>query len=135
VSQTLVKEALKGASLAALGDIPTAFANLPFTKPANAKWAAWWFLPNQPSVETLGEDGEDASDGIVQIDINYPLGTGDAEADEDFEGIRSVFFAGAAFSAIGQTVTIINCGCNYRRPADGMFRVSTTIIWKASIPR
>ena len=135
MSMTKVQHALIAAVNTSLGATPAGYENEPFDPPADAKWARVFFLPNNPSVETLGANGEDFVDGIVQIDLNYPVKTGGAEARADFETIRAAFPAGARPSHSGQEVIIRNCGRSAGRVVDGWFRVSITITWYALIPR
>lgn len=135
MSLSTVQAALSAAAAAGLGAIPTEWPNAPFEKPANAKWAQVFFLPNQPSVETLGAAGEDLIDGIVQVNLNYPRDTGDADARSDFEAFRAQFPAGARKTNTGQTVTITNCGRSQGRLVDQWYRVSYTLAWYALIPR
>lgn len=130
-----VQRALIGAVATQLAAIPTAYENEKFTKPSDAKWAEVFFLPNDPSVETLGAGGEDRTDGLVQINMNYPVGTGGAAARNDFEGIRAAFPAGARPAYNGQEAVILSCGRSSGRVVDGWYRVSITISWYALIPR
>lgn len=130
-----VQRALIGAVATQLAAVPTAYENEKFTKPSDAKWAEVFFLPNNPSVETLGADGEDRTDGLVQINMNYPVGTGGAAARNDFESIRAAFPAGARPAYNGQEAVILSCGRSSGRVVDGWYRVSITISWYALIPR
>ena len=129
------KEALVTAVLSALGSTPVARENADFTKPTNAKWAALYFMPNRPSVETLSDIGEDMADGIMQVDFHYPQGTGDVAADTDAETFRAAFKAGHKFTKSGQGVVIQSCGRSQARLEDNWFIVSVTIGWYALIPR
>ena len=105
------------------------------TELKDAKWAEVFFMPNDPSVETLGAEGQDLTDGIVQINLNYPVGTGGAAARSDFENIRASFPAGARPAYNGQEAVILSCGRSPGRVVDGWYRVSITISWYALIPR
>lgn len=118
-----------------LEEIPTAYENVKFTPPASSKWARVFFMPNLPSVETLGEVGEDKVDGIVQVDLNYPMDSGDGAARDDFETFRGVFYAGSRPTKDSQQAVVLSCGRSSGRPVDGWYRVSITITWYALIPR
>jgi hypothetical protein len=135
VSLNHVQRAIIGAVSTSLGAIPAAYENEKFTKPSDAKWAEVFFMPNDPSVETLGAEGQDLTDGIVQINLNYPVGTGGAAARSDFENIRASFPAGARPAYNGQEAVILSCGRSPGRVVDGWYRVSITISWYALIPR
>lgn len=130
-----VQRAIIGAVSTSLGAIPAAYENEKFTKPSDAKWAEVFFLPNSPSVETLGANGQDRADGIVQINLNYPVGTGGSAARIDFESIRAAFPAGARPAYNGQEAVVLSCGRSSGRVVDGWYRVSVTIVWYALIPR
>ena len=129
------KLALTTAVLSALGTTPVARENAPFTKPPNAKWARLSFIPNIPSVETLGDTGEDMNDGIIQVDFYYPAGSGDVAADTDAETFRSTFKAGHKVVASGQSAVIRKCGRHPGRLEDNWFIVSVDLEWYALIPR
>ena len=135
MSLSTVHAALLSKASTALTGITFEHENAPVVKPANAKWARVFFLPNQPSVETLGSTGEDMADGIFQIDINYPLTTGATAADTDFETVRGNFKAGSTLTSSGQVVTIMNCGRSQGRLVDQWYRVSITVGWYALIAR
>jgi hypothetical protein len=135
MSMDHVQRALIGAVNTALGAIPAGYDNEPFEPPSDAKWAQVYFLPNVPSVETLGAEGQDLVDGVVQIDLNYPVKTGTADGRSDFESIRAAFPAGARPVYSGQEVIIRNCGRSPGRVVDGWYRLSITITWYALIPR
>lgn len=136
MSCATAKEALVTAVLSALGSTPVARENANFdNKPTNAKWAAIYFIPRQPSVETLSSIGEDMAGGILQVDFHYPEGTGDKAADDDTETFRTAFKAGKKFTKSGQGVVIESCGRSQARLEDNWFIVSVTIGWYALVPR
>lgn len=135
MSMNKVQHALISAVSSVLGSTPACYENEPFAPPSGSKWAQVFFLPNTPSVETLGGNGEDFVDGVVQIDLNYPVQTGGAASRADFEAIRAAFPAGARPAYAGQEVIIRNCGRSAGRVVDGWFKVSITIAWYALIPR
>jgi hypothetical protein len=135
MSKTEAHEALLAAANAALTGIPTEYQNLPFTKPVSSKWAQVHFMPNQPHVETLGLQGEDFVDGILQISINYPRNTGDIEARADYEEINSAFLAGRKYTYNGQPVAIRSCGCSSGYLEEQWYRIVITIQWWTLVPR
>lgn len=135
MSLSKVEQALLTAVGTALNAIPTAYENVKFDKPSGSKWASVYFIPNLPSVETLGGAGQDMVDGIVQIDLNYPMDQGDATARADFETIRGSFKAGTRLTQSGQQAVVLSCGRSSGRPVDGWYRIVITIGWYALIPR
>lgn len=117
--------------------LPTGFENAPFPdKPTDGSpWASVFILPNQPSVATLGDEGEDAHDGIMQIDLNYPLGKGDGLQRAKADHVASFFKAGKRLLYQGVFVTVASCGRSRGREVDGWYRVSMTVTWFARVPR
>lgn len=117
-------------------DMPLAVENAKFEKPSDGSpWAAAHILYNQPSVATLGAEGEDAHDGIVQIDLNYPLGKGEAAVRAKADQVTSFFRAGRRLPYQGVYATVASCGRSRGREVDGWYRVSMTITWFARVPR
>lgn len=116
--------------------LPLAVENAKFDKPTDGSpWAAVFIIPNQPSVATLGDEGEDAHDGIVQIDLNYPLGKGEAAVRAKADQVASFFKAGKRLPYQGVFATVSSCGRSRGREVDGWYRVSMTVTWFARVPR
>lgn len=113
----------------------TQFENIAFTPPTAEPWAAFYFVPAQPVVATLGAGGSDRLDGFVQIDINYPADKGTKDAKEKADAFRNVFKAGARFSYSGQEVIIVSCGRSQGRIVNGLYRISVTVVFYAHITR
>lgn len=109
--------------------------NKQFTPPADAPWASVFFLPNNPSVATLGPDGTDEVDGFLQVDLNYPPDTGTADIDAKYDAMRLVFPAGARFTYSGTEVIIKSCGRSQGRVVGSFYRVSATIMFYSHINR
>ncbi len=131
-----IEHGLVEKALSVLGATPTAHENSkPFEKPDNLKWCAVFFLPNPPSVETLGDQGEDKTDGIFQIDYNYQMRTGTKASADDYQLIRDAFPAGERLVHNGQITTITGTGQSSRRIVDKWNRVSVTVRWYALIKR
>lgn len=130
-----IHRSLIAAASAAIAGIGVEYENAQFTPTANTKWAKLHFSPNVPTVETLGRGGENRGDGFLQIDINYPRGTGTAQPDSDADEIAASFPAGTQFSYDGQVVEITKCGPGPGRMDDQWYRVTTTVYWTALIPR
>lgn len=116
--------------------IPFAFPNAPFDKPTGGQpWANVFVLANQPSVATLGHEGEDAHDGILQIDLNYKLLSGTEAVTAKADELTDFFKAGKRLAHGGIEVTVASCGRSRGREVDGWYRVSMTITWSARVPR
>jgi hypothetical protein len=134
---TNLHRALREAAVEALGaSFPLALENAPFEKPEdNSPWAALFFLDNAPSPATLGDDGEDAHDGVMQIDLNYEKLKGEVAVDTKADTITGFFKAGRAVSYGGVTATVVSCGRSKGREVDGWWRVSMSVTWRARVPR
>ena len=117
-------------------DLPYAAENSPFSKPTDqSPWAAVHIFMNQPSVATLGAEGQDAHDGIMQIDLNYPLNTGEAAVTAKADGLTDFFKAGKRLAHSGVELTVASCGRSRGREVDGWYRVSMTVTWFARVSR
>lgn len=136
MSTTKVRAALvtafRGGSFFA--DSKVQWENMKFDPPAEA-WAAFFFLPSQPEVATLGTAGEDELNGLIQIDLNYPLHSGEKDVAAKFESIRALFRPGYSFAHEGQTVTIRSCGRSNGRVVNNYWRVSVSVFYYAYIIR
>lgn len=132
-----LRSALVQGATTALAGLPTAMENAPFEKPALAgdPWAAVFIMPNQPEAATLGADGQDAHDGIMQIDLNYQLKMGEAAVMAKADALADFFKAGERLSYSGVELTILSCGRSRGREVDGYWRVSMTVSWSARVSR
>ena len=120
----------------AFSDALTAYENSAFTKPATSiAWASVFIVPNQPSVESVGEGGMDGHTGFFQVDLNYPLNAGSGAAIAKADSVAQYFKAGTRIAYGGQQVQIQSCGRSQGRPVDGWYRVSLTINWTAYVQR
>lgn len=114
----------------------TSLENQAFTPSGKSKWYIFSFLPNTPNVATLGSGGQDAFDGICQIDINIPTGTGKDGVKEDLDALRLAFTAGARFPYSSASVIIKSCGRNGPgRKVDAFHRFTVSIGWETRINR
>lgn len=109
--------------------------NILFTPPAAAAWAIVTFLPAQAEVATLGDAGQDELNGLLQVDLNYPMGSGEKDASDKFEAIRALFKPGASFTYSGQVVRIRSCGRTHGRVVNNFFRITASIFFYAYINR
>ncbi len=133
--QDLNKALLQGVVDCALG-MPIAQVNAHFDKPTDGSpWAAVFILPNQPSVATMGQGGQDAHDGIMQIDLNYQVDSGEAATQAKVKDVTAFFRAGRALVYSGTTAYVASCGKPRSAPVDGWYRTSLTIEWYARVDR
>lgn len=115
--------------------LPTSVSNVKYEPAGDTPWARLSFIPNQPSVASLGAGGKDEIDGFVQIDLNFPMGSGSLAAETKADFYRTLFPAGARFSYNGQEVLVTSCGISSGRIIDSWYRVSVTIAWYAQLQR
>jgi hypothetical protein len=117
-------------------DALTSYENVAFAKPAiSAPWASVFVVPNQPTIESVGEGGVDGHTGFMQVDINYPSNGGSGAAITKADSVAQYFKAGTRVAYGGQQVQIQSCGRSQGRPVDGWYRVSLTINWTAYVQR
>lgn len=131
---TQIRRALTQACIdaAAEAGLPLAHQNIPFSPPSRQEaWMACWILVNQPDAVTLGDDGEDGFDGIVQVDFNLPIGQGEAKLDDYLAIMSTRFRAGTRYGPC----IVRSCGCNQGKETQGWWRISVTIEWFARISR
>ena len=107
IEQALIQSYI-GAGLA----VPTIHENVTEPKEvtaAKAKQSPWgelFFLPNQPEVATLGDSGTDAQDGILQINLSFPLNQGRKATRDAIDLLRAYYKAGRSFLYQAQSVSI-----------------------------
>lgn len=117
--------------------IPFGVQNSDFSKPTDGSspWAFVYYIPNIPSVATLGDAGEDAVDGLLQIDLNYPLRQGEGAVLQMSSRLASFFTAGKGLTYEDVKVKVLGCGHRPGREEDGWWRVSVRVTWSARVPR
>lgn len=133
---TDIRSALVEAVKACLPDLPTAFENLRFDKPQpGSPWAAMFLLPVNSTVETLGDGGFDLKTGILQLDLNYPLLSGEYDQLVSAGKIAAYFKAGNRFSYGGHQVMCVSCNRSRGREVAGYWKVSVSVVWRAFAQR
>lgn len=131
-----VQSALVSAAVDALGGTKTELENVPFDRPSKEKWAQVFFMPNQPTPFSLGQNGKDMFTGLVQVNIRYPVGSGDEDARADFETFYSTFKTGYnVLHTSGQEARVTSCGRTTGKRSDNWYLVVITIEWWAIVPR
>ena len=134
MSLTQCEAALRTAIETVLSPIPVAQSNIPFRPPSGrSPWARITFMPSQPQPVSLGVGGRDRADGINQVDLMFPLGTGDTAANVAAAALEAYFNAQRIVSYSGQYVNIRSCGRadGSEEISEGLFVVRVTIAWYA----
>lgn len=130
-----IEAALIGTYLGAGLNLPTQYENRDFTKPNGLPWASVYFVPADPVVSSLGDDGLDEYDGFLQIDLNYVRNEGRAMSRAHYDILREHFKPGAGHEYAGQLVTSTGCAMTQGREVDGWYRVSVSCFFRAYISR
>ncbi len=118
--------------------LPFAIENAPFDKPDDGSpWMAMWIVPSQNGVRavTCGDAGEDEHVGILQLDLNYPVGKGTKALRLVADKIARFYVAGRRMISGLAGVEVISCSKSLGREVDGWWRVSMTINWRARLSR
>lgn len=85
--------------------LATVWENTPYTPVSGTAYQNVWLLPAQPGNPTMG-DGFYREQGILQINLMYPLQAGTATAAARAELIRTAFKRGTSMTSGGITVKI-----------------------------
>lgn len=132
--ETALRKAFLAAIPAAEGN--TAFENVAFDPSTKDVWFSFSYIPNQPTVATLGDAGTDEITGLVQVDYNIKAGRGKQGLQAIENALRESFTAGKRFVEAGCIVRITSCGRNASgRLVDGFYRYIFSIVFESRIPR
>lgn len=115
--------------------LDTQYENRKFTPPDNEAWSALFFIPAAAEADTQGTQGSDRWDGIVQIDLNYPLDTGESSILAKADAIIQQFKAGTKLLYSGQAVTLKASGRNQGSIVNSQYRISITAGWYSFVSR
>jgi Bacteriophage related domain of unknown function len=111
-----------------------AWENKSFKAPEGQPWFRFFFMPVEERIRTLGQAGYDEANGLVQIDVNYPVNTGEGKARKTIEELRACFRPGV-IAYEGQSVTILSRSRAHGREQDGFYCIPFTIRWRAQLTR
>jgi hypothetical protein len=96
----------------------------------NVAWSRSTFLPAVPLIESLGASGKQRKQGLFQIDLYYPIGTGVADANEMADTVLSYFSSSADITSSPR----IYIDRSWREPGktlDNFYYVSVLVSWFA----
>lgn len=119
------------------GQYPIAFADVNFTPPVDASGKALVYLeasvaPNGMSYEPLSAGG--TYRGMMQITVNYPVGSGSIKLMDVAGAIANGFDRGSRVIASGLSIDIYKRPVSIRLPPDGPYsRTAVTISYNASL--
>jgi hypothetical protein len=111
-----------------------AWENKAFTPPQAQPWMSFFFIPVDERILTLGAEGYDQIDGLVQIDLNQPSGTGEGATRKTINELRTCFKPRVLLYS-GQSVTILSRTRGGGRITDGFFRIPFTVRWRSTLTR
>jgi hypothetical protein len=112
-----------------------AWENKPFNNPPDGKhWMAVHFMPAVERAASLGSDGENQHDGVLQIDLNIPSGTGEGNSRETIGALFTCFPQGS-FEYSGQQIKILSRSRGPGMTANGFYKIPFTVRWRAYINR
>lgn len=104
MSLPAVRIALETALAAMSPALATAWENADYSPVEGTPYQAVFLLPAEPDNPEMGRLAREQ--GILQISLRYPLGSGPAAAQARAELIRDTFYRGGSFTASGITTTI-----------------------------
>jgi len=130
LSFSAIKRALLSGYEALNIGLPTAYENQLHTPLNGAHWASVFIIPASTAITTSGSSPSSEHVGLMQIDFNVPVNSGDGELLEYCDRAATFFYPGRRFSHSGATVLILNSSRSQGRHVDGWFRISVTINWK-----
>lgn len=111
------------------------YENEDFQHPGNKNWLKVTFVPNDPIVRELGDEGSDNVTGFLQVDLNAPMGEGRGELVELFQRIRRRFTAGTLLEYDCTQVTITSTARSSGRIVDDFYRITARISFYSRINR
>ena len=131
----LIDSALLSSFDAGSFGLPIASENRPYDPQPGTAWAQLFVVHAQPSIATMGSGGQDEITGFLQVNLNYPEGSGGGAAKQKATAIRDYFTAGTKHSYGGVDVYIANAGRSASFNIDSWYRLVVTINWYTRLTR
>lgn len=133
MSLSLIRSALEGRLAVMAPSLPTAYENMHFVKPADGgPYQEVHLLPADPI--TPMDSLTYIEQGIFQVTLCYPLGTGPKDAATRAEAVRAHFQRGTTLTVGGVSTIISHVPVvSAAVPGDGQWRVPVTIRWQAQV--
>ncbi len=132
-----IESALRTAFLAAIpGAVgKTEFENVAFDPKGLTRWYSFYYIPNEPSVATVGQGGQDAYSGLVRVHIHIPTGSGKKDIETEGAALRSHFTPGQRLHYDSANVIIKGCGRIPGGPEDNCYTFKFSIRWESRLTR
>lgn len=129
-----IQQALIAAFMAAFPTFDKAWENVAFKPTPTKPWLAFHFMPVDERIATLGPEGYDVANGLVQIDVNYPIGAGESDSRKTINLLRACFKPQILVFDL-QEVIILSRSRAGGRQTDGFYRIPFTVRWRAHLTR
>lgn len=102
-----------------------------FSPPASGAWGELIALGDDKFVATLGDQGQDGWEGIMQIDLHFPLDDGPKNLSLSVGSVLDYFKAGALFSKNGQQIKIRRSSPSGIRKDGATWVKSVSVYWSS----
>lgn len=135
MSQTKIYQALIQAVRDVPGMIPFSTPANKFTPPVGQPYADLSVIQNEPTVYTLGDEGDDIVEGFLQVLMKYPVDKGVLAASRLGDTLRESFKAGSRKFYDGQEVVIVRSGLGQFNTVEGNLVNPFTVYFYALIRR
>lgn len=110
---------------------PIQYENAAFVKPENAPYLAVFFATNDTTPASLGDDGQNETDGYLQIDLNWLPETGEFDQAELISELSDEFVIGRRFLVDDVETKILSFKSVPGRKIDNYWRMSASIGWQS----
>ncbi|QOI69759.1 putative tail terminator protein [Acinetobacter phage DMU1] len=131
-----IEEALRQAVIAALGDIPVTVGNIIDQLPTDISESVdIHYMPAGVSVATLGKNGEDHHEGLMQCDIKVKTGTGTARSGDIAHLLTGIFTAGHRVWYNTTEVVITKSAKEQSFDRSGWWVTPVSIYWYSRVKR
>lgn len=111
-----------------------AYENLAFTATPGKPWLSVHFMPASEVIATLGSNGRDEVNGILQVNIYLPSGEGEKNLRSIVNALRTTFKP-QVLSFQGQGVTILSRSRANGSSQDGFYLVPFSVRWRTQLSR
>lgn len=83
-----------------------AYEGVTFSPTVGTAYVAYTLIPTQERPSTLGQDGQTLRQGLFQISLYYPAGTGTGTAEAMADAVKSNFVPGTSLTQNSVTVRV-----------------------------
>jgi hypothetical protein len=111
--------------------LPTAYPYKEFVAPASGNWLGVNMLDGDRFVASLGDNGEDGWEGIMQIDVHTPENSGPKFMNEAMGKLLFHFYAGKRLEYNGQMVKIRRSSPSSVRREGASYVKSVSVYWSS----